>query len=127
MKKIFYLEDHTFYANVIVPELIRQGYSVTHALTYKNAEEEVVKEETYDFAILDVVLTNGKTGIHFAEKYKHKFGKMLFITGCKDTQTIETLVNKKWCSLSKHYEVIDDLKEFLENGKEFYISVDDAC
>jgi DNA-binding response OmpR family regulator len=126
-QKIFILEDHAFYANVLIPKLRKQGYVVSHYLTYKSAEEAVSNGETFDFAILDVVLTNGKTGIHFAEKYGNKFNKILFVTGCRDIQTIETLINKKWNSVSKQYEIWDDLKDFLTTDREMHISIDEAC
>jgi response regulator RpfG family c-di-GMP phosphodiesterase len=126
-KKIFYLEDHAFYANVIIPKLRKQGYEVVHCLNYKSAEEAVANGEKFDFALLDVVLTNGKTGIHFAEKHGDKFGKMLFITGCRDIQTLETLLNKDWNSVSKQYEIWDDLKDFLTSDKTMHIPLDEAC
>lgn len=125
--KIFYLEDHAFYANSIIPRLKKKGHEVVHCLNYKSAEEEIAKGN-FDCALLDVVLTNGKTGIHFAEKYSNKFNnKMLFITGCRDLQTIETLINKNWNSVSKQYEIWDDLVEFLDHNKEVHISIDEAC
>ena len=126
-KKIFYLEDHAFYANVIVPRLRKQGYEVVHCLTYKNAEEIISNGEKFDFALLDVVLTNGKTGIHFAEKYGKNFDKILFITGCRDIQTLETLINKKWNSVSKQYEIWDDLNDFLTTNRTMNIPLDEAC
>jgi DNA-binding response OmpR family regulator len=126
-KKIFYLEDHAFYANVIIPRLKKQGYEVTHCLTYKSAEEAMSGSAKYDYALLDVVLTNGKTGIHFAEKYEKAFEKILFITGCRDTQTIEALINKGWNSVSKQYEIWDDLKDFLTTDKAMHISLEEAC
>jgi DNA-binding response OmpR family regulator len=75
-KSIFFLEDHAFYANAIIPRLKKQGYNIIHCLTYKDAEDAMAKSGAYDFAILDVVLTNGKTGIHFAEKYGKRFKKI---------------------------------------------------
>jgi DNA-binding NtrC family response regulator len=126
-QKIFILEDHMFYANVLIPKLRKQGYIVSHYPTYKSAEEAVSNGETFDFGILDVVLTNGKTGIHFAEKYGSKFKKILFVTGCRDIQTIETLLSKNWNSVSKQYEIWGDLKDFLTTDREMHISIDEAC
>jgi ActR/RegA family two-component response regulator len=126
-KKIFYLEDHAFYANVIIPRLRKNGYEVVHCLTYKDAEMAISNGDKFEFALLDVVLTNGKTGIHFAEKYGKLFEKILFITGCRDIQTIETLNSKNWNSLSKQYEIWDDLYAFLTTDKKMSIPLDEAC
>jgi len=126
-QSIFLLEDHAFYANVIIPKLRKQGYLVTHCLNYKCAEEVMSSGQKFDFALLDVVLTNGKTGIHFAEKYGNRFNKILFVTGCRDIQTIETLLNKNWNSVSKQYEIWSDLRDFLTSDKEMHISLEEAC
>jgi DNA-binding NtrC family response regulator len=115
-QKIFILEDHMFYANVLIPKLRKQGYIVSHYPTYKSAEEAVSNGETFDFGILDVVLTNGS-----------KFKKILFVTGCRDIQTIETLLSKNWNSVSKQYEIWGDLKDFLTTDREMHISIDEAC
>lgn len=126
-KKIFYLEDHVFYANIIVPRLRKQGYEIVHCLNYKCAEEAMNNGEIFDYALLDVVLTNGKTGIHFAEKYSSRFGKILFITGCRDNLTLETLFNKNYNSVSKQYEIWNDLDTFLTTDKQMHIPLEEAC
>lgn len=126
MKSIFYLEDHKFFADIITQRLIKKGNNVVHVTTYKEAEEKI-KDNTYDIALIDVTLCNGKTGIHFCEKYENKFKKILFVTGNIDKMTIETLHQKNWRSIRKTDQSLVHIMEFVDGKKEdFNIPIDDT-
>jgi hypothetical protein len=107
--------------------VLEYRFDVTICTNYKEAEKILNSNKSFDYSLLDVVLTNGKTGIHLAEKYEDKLGKILFITGCRDIQTLETLHNKQWCSVSKQFEIWDDLFDFLNSDKKMYISLEESC
>ena len=112
--KILYLEDHVFYGDEMYKTLHKElsNHTVDYATNYAQAESFMI-EKSYDISLLDVILQNGRTGIHFAEQYQQKLGRILFITGCKDEPTLEAL---------KHYEYIPKstkslnlIREFLRN------------
>ncbi len=115
MKKILILEDHKFYIKEIIDELQDQGYTIDHATRYQQAEE-LIQKNTYDFAILDVILQNGKTGLHFAEKYSSKINKITFLTGCVDDVTLDAITRTPHASMMKGPTIWDTLEEFLAGG-----------
>lgn len=127
--RIFYLEDHTFFATDIVKNLKYLGHEVFYAPTYKAGEKIVEKHGPFDVSILDVLLKNGRTGIVFAEKHKPKLGRFMFLTGCRDEATLSTLGSKRYISMSKLYtKTMPKIVEFL-NNEDFYhtIPLSEAC
>jgi response regulator RpfG family c-di-GMP phosphodiesterase len=127
MKPIFYLEDHHFFADIIIRNLKQLGYDVLYCDNYYEAEKVIEKNGPFEFSILDVMLKNGKNGINFVEKYHDKLGNFIFLTGCKDEATIRTINNREYPSISKMYEIVDDLIDFIEKGKRPIISMTEVC
>lgn len=117
--KILYLEDHAFFGDSVVDILLTDfpEHKIDYATSYASAEA-LMKENKYDISILDVVLQNGKTGIHFAENYTRTLGKILFVTGCKDELTLKALEKYKY--INKDLKVIKVIKEFIANK---YVSI----
>jgi len=107
--KILYLEDHAFFGDSVRDILLTDfpEHKIDYATSYSNAES-LMRDNNYDISILDVILQNGKTGIHFAEKYSHTLGNILFVTGCKDELTLKALEKYKY--INKDLKVI---KEFI--------------
>lgn len=112
--KILYLEDHAFFGDSVIDILLTDfpEHSIDYATSYASAEI-LMRNNKYDISILDVVLQNGKTGIHFAENYTVALGKVLFITGCKDELTLKAL--EKYNYINKDLRVIKVIKEFITN------------
>jgi DNA-binding response OmpR family regulator len=114
--RILYLEDHVFFGDSVY-EILNQDFpehTIDYATGYNEAEAAILKNN-YDISILDVVLKNGKTGIHFAEKFQDKLGKILFVTGCKDEPTLKAL--EKYSYVNKDIKVLDSIKEFININK----------
>jgi DNA-binding response OmpR family regulator len=111
MKRIFILEDHTFYASEIV-EYLSKTYEVVYAQSYKEAEVILKDNVKFDFSILDVILKNGKTGIDIVNIYHKKLGDVLFLTGCIDNVTIGLI--EKYKSAHKMHFYIDDIVDVIE-------------
>jgi DNA-binding response OmpR family regulator len=116
--KILLLEDHTFFAKEIMDYIkmfIDQGnFTLHYASTYKEAEYLIGANQTFDYAILDVQLQNGRNGIEFADKNKNNIGKIMFITGCIEPEVLFTLEAKKYQYISKQSLLWVPLKKFLE-------------
>lgn len=111
--KIFYLEDHTFFASEVIEYLQEEGHEVHYAVSYKEAQE-VVNNGPFDCTLLDVILQNGKTGILFAEEYADQLGRIMFITGTPDKSTLNAM--SRYSSASKLFLIYDKLEEFLSGG-----------
>ncbi len=126
-KTIFYLEDHDFFADIIIRGLEMEGYTVYHCNNYYDAEKYINKYGPFQYSILDIILKNGKNGINFAEKHHDKLGKFIFLTGCKDESTIRTLTMYNYPSLSKMYEVMEDLVNFIEKEQIPMIPLNEVC
>ena len=112
--KILYLEDHAFFGDSI-RDILKEDFpqhEIYYATNYANAEA-MMRDNKYDISILDVVLQNGKTGIHFAEKYTKFLGKILFVTGCKDEPTIKAL--EKYNYINKDLKVLSVIRDFINN------------
>lgn len=108
--KVFYLEDHEFFSVDIIEYLQEAGHQVYYAKTYAEAEKLVEKVGSFDVSIVDVILQNGKTGIHFVSKYEPILGKIFFLTGCIDQPTIDKI--SKWKYASKRefdWEMLDEI------------------
>lgn len=116
MKKILFLDDHSFWSQEIVEYLKEEkGLDVHYAQSYNEAQAIMKKDKSFDMAILDVILQNGKTGIHFAEEHKEKLGDIIFITGCNDEFTLNAL--KSYKHASKLDNVWPTLDKFIEDNK----------
>lgn len=112
--RIFYLEDHSFFAEEIIEYLTDDlGHEVVFIDNWKDAEKLLSSGESFDVSILDVILKNGKTGVQAAEQWESQLGRILFITGCIDEVTINAV--NKYASVSKLTTVWNPLNEFL-NG-----------
>jgi DNA-binding NarL/FixJ family response regulator len=109
---ILYLEDHNFFGDSI-NQILKEDYpehNIFYATTYAQAEE-FMRKHSFKISILDVVLQNGKTGIHFVEKYSSSLGGILFVTGCKDESTLKAL--EKYNHIEKNIEVLNNIKQFI--------------
>jgi DNA-binding response OmpR family regulator len=113
--KILLCDDHTFYSKEIVEKLREDGHTVVYASNFKEAEKLITDNKAFDISILDVILQNGKTGIHLAEKYKSVLGRIMFVTGCIDDTTVNRL-NGSYACASKAKCVIPPIDEFLKGG-----------
>lgn len=109
---ILYLEDHNFYGDEMYKSIckISSIYKVDYATSYSQAKE-LMKNKKYDISLLDVILQNGKTGIHFAEEFTKQLGKILFITGCNDELTLKAL--QHYTYIPKDTQSLSFVKEFL--------------
>lgn len=114
--KILLCDDHSFYSKEIVEKLREDGHTVVYASNFKEAEMLISQNKIFDMAILDVILQNGKTGIHLAEKYKQVLGRIMFVTGCIDETTLNRL-NGSYACASKAKCVIPPIDEFIKGGK----------
>lgn len=112
--KIFYLEDHEFFASEVIEYLEEKGHEVYYATCYKQAQSMIKKGGNFDCSFLDVILQNGKTGILFAEEYKENLGRVMFITGTPDKSTLEAI--ERYSSASKLFTIYDKIDEFLNGG-----------
>ncbi len=110
--KVFYLEDHEFFSVDIIEYLQEAGHTVFYAKTYAEAEKLIEEQKKFDVSIVDVILQNGKTGIHFVSKHEQNLGNVLFLTGCVDQATLDKL--SKWKVASKRDIVWDALDTLLE-------------
>jgi DNA-binding response OmpR family regulator len=113
--KILMCDDHLFYSKEIVEKLREDGHDVVYAPNFKEAESALLTQK-FDASLLDVLLQNGKTGIHLAEKYTHKLGRIMFITGCNDDMTINT-IKEKYACVSKLKTIWKYLDDFIAGGK----------
>jgi CheY-like chemotaxis protein len=109
MKKVLFLDDHTFWSVEII-EYLRddKGLEVHYAQSYNEAVAIMKKEKSFDMSILDVILQNGKTGLLFAETFKENLGNIIFITGCND-QTTNTALESY-----NHVHKLDNVWEALD-------------
>jgi DNA-binding response OmpR family regulator len=112
--KILQLEDHPFFANEVTEYLTELGHVVTFVESWDAAEDVMLSGAEFDACILDVVLKNGKTGLHFAKKWKDKIGRPLFITGCVDEITINAV--NRYSAISKLTVIWKGLDEFIAGG-----------
>lgn len=126
-KKIFYLEDHEFFANTIIEPLEMDYGEIYYAKNYKEAESIIKKHGPFTHSIIDVYLQNGKTGILFVEKNKEFLGKFVFVTGSKDVGTIKTLHSRGYYSISKIYQSAADVCNFIENNTKPMIDISEVC
>jgi two-component SAPR family response regulator len=114
--KILYLEDHSFFGDSVRDILVEDypEHTIDYVTSFASAVD-IMKNNKYDISILDVILQNGKTGIHFAEKFTSDLGKILFITGCKDDLTIKAL--EKYEYINKDLKVISTIREFIKKNE----------
>lgn len=111
--KILFLEDHSFFASDIIEYFTEEtNFELIHVKTYKEAIRAIEKNK-FDFAILDVILQNGKTGLDVAKYSPDKLGKIMFLTGCCDKTTLEAL--KEYIVVSKLEVIWPKLEDFLNN------------
>lgn len=113
--KVFYLEDHEFFSVDIIEYLRELGHEVYYAKTYAEAEAIINEVQNFDVSIVDVILQNGKTGIHFVSKHEGNLGKIMFLTGCVDSQTLDKLT--KWQVASKRDVIWDTLDTLLQDAE----------
>jgi hypothetical protein len=127
--KVFYLEDHSFFADTII-EVLKEyidDIDIYYCKSYAEAEKTMKKYGPFTHSIIDVFLQNGKTGILFVEKHFDLLGKTVFVTGSKDRGTIETLNNKNYNSISKIYQSAEEVMEFIIHNTAPKISLDILC
>lgn len=113
--KVLYLEDHEFFSVDIIEYVQECGHDVYYAKTYAEAEKLIQDHKNFDAAIVDVILQNGKTGIHFVSKHEGSLGEVMFLTGCVDQATLDKL--SKWRVASKRdiiWEKLDDIFKAAE-------------
>jgi DNA-binding response OmpR family regulator len=113
--KVLYLEDHEFFSIDIIEYLKEAGHEVFYAKTYAEAEALIETNKTFNVSIIDVILQNGKTGIHFVSKHEDKLGKIMFLTGCIDQPTLDKL--SKWNFASKRDIIWDKLDILIDSVK----------
>jgi DNA-binding response OmpR family regulator len=113
--KILLCDDHKFYSKEVLEKLTEDGHVVSYASNFKEAESIIGSQKKFDAAILDVILQNGKTGLHLAEKYKSNLGRIMFVTGCTDETTLKLLRGIYACA-SKAVSVIEPIDEFVAGG-----------
>ena len=111
---VFYLEDHQFFSVDII-EYLSENHNVFYAKTYAEAEKLIEEHKNFDASIIDVILQNGKTGIHFVTKYEGNLGNIMFLTGCVDQPTLDKL--SKWEVASKRDVIWDKLDKLLEDAE----------
>lgn len=112
--RIFYLEDHEFFSVDIIEYLQESGHDVFYSKTYADAVKLIEEHKNFDVSIIDVILQNGKTGIHFVSNYENNLGKILFLTGCVDKPTLDKL--QKWSVASKREIIWSKLDKLLETA-----------
>ena len=112
--KVFYLEDHEFFSVDILEYLKELNHEVFYAKTYDEAERLINQHKNFDVSIVDVILQNGKTGIHFVTKYEGNLGKIMFLTGCVDQPTLDKLA--KWEVVSKRETIWDKMDTILDTA-----------
>jgi DNA-binding response OmpR family regulator len=112
--KILLLEDHSFFATELVDYFIEEtNYEVCYAKSYKEAVLALDKHGPFDYTILDVILQNGKTGLDLVRGHKDKLGKIMFLTGCSDDTTLNTL--QEYIVVSKLEVIWPKLEEFFKD------------
>lgn len=112
--KVLYLEDHDFYSIDIIDYIKDEHHEVYYAKTYAEAEHLMETHKEFDVSIVDVILQNGKTGIHFVTKYENRLGKIMFLTGCVDQLTLDKI--SKWNVASKRYMEWDKLDKLFQSA-----------
>lgn len=113
--KVFYLEDHVFFSEDILEYLKELDHEVFYAKTYNEAVQLIEEHKNFDVSLIDVILQNGKTGIHFVTKYEGSLGKIMFLTGCVDQPTLDKL--SKWEVANKRDTIWDKLDKLLESAE----------
>ena len=123
--RILYLEDHLFFARGILEYLERDLHAdITYVKSWKEVKAVLDSGESFDFSLLDVLLQNGKTGVHVAEasEWKKQLGNILFITGCTDDITLQAI--KNFCSVSKMKSPLPNIVRFILTNEEVHINED---
>ena len=110
--KVLYLEDHEFYSIDVIEYIKEESHELFYAKTYAEAEKLIEEHKNFDVSIIDVILQNGKTGIHFVSKHEGNLGEIMFLTGCIDQATLDKL--SKWRVASKREIVWDKLDKLFE-------------
>lgn len=110
--KVLYLEDHEFYSVDVIEYIKEENHELFYAKTYAEAENLIREHKNFDVSIIDVILQNGKTGIHFVTKHEGNLGEIMFLTGCIDQATLDKL--SKWRVASKREIVWDKLDKLFE-------------
>ena len=111
--KILMVDDHTFYSEMIVDWIREQGHEIHYVTRYDDAVKVLEKEGKFDFSILDVILQNGKTGLTIVKNYPTQLGKILFLTGCTDQPTLNSI--SPYASIHKTEVIWDHLEKFFIN------------
>jgi DNA-binding NarL/FixJ family response regulator len=111
--RILLLEDHVFFASEIVEYFEEETpHEIIYVKSYKEAVAAIEKYKTFDYAILDVILQNGKTGLDIARLYSDKLKNIMFLTGCCDTATLNAL--KDFIVVSKLEVIWPKLEKFFK-------------
>ena len=112
--KIFYLEDHGFYAVDIIKFLKMKGHEVVWCDNYYDSIN-ILEENKFDCSILDIILQNGKTGLQLASEHKQNLGRVMFLTGCVDKSTLDNVVSL-YPTANKIIRSLEKVNEFINGG-----------
>ena len=117
--KVLLLEDHMFCAEMMCDLFKDRKIEIIHASNY-NAGIKAWEKEEFDFAILDILLQNGRTGLEFYHQIMKESIPIFFLTGCIDDITLDQVNGYK--VIQKNEEELEKLlsvliKEFEETGK----------
>lgn len=114
--RILLLEDHNFFGDEVAEYLHDDlHYEVCYAHNYDQAIDLINQYDHFDYSFIDVLLQNGRTGIDVVSNYEKQLGKIMFITGCADTPTLDRI--KKYASASKLFEIWPKIQCFLKGEK----------
>lgn len=110
---IFILDDHEFYCLDIIEYLREMKHNVVYIKSFKDAIAYFQEhpQQMFDFSLIDIILSNGKTGVHFVSQYEQRLGKILFITGCVDENTLQTI--QKWDFVNKQDNVLEKIDMYI--------------
>ncbi|MCS7317589.1 MAG: hypothetical protein NZZ41_04660 [Candidatus Dojkabacteria bacterium] len=113
------LDDHEFYCRDLIEYITLAKQEVYFAKNFREGVEIMEKNPSlvFDVSFIDIILNNGKTGLHFISRYESRLGKIIILTGCIDDNTLETV--KKWEVINKADNVLEKLDDIFE---EFHVS-----
>lgn len=113
--RFFILDDHEFYCNDIIDYLKEKGQEVFFAQTYQDACKIISKIDRIDVSFIDIILNNGKTGLHFLSLWEYKLGTVFILTGCVDAHTLDKV--KKWKVIQKADNILDIIDEIISQNQ----------
>lgn len=114
--RFFILDDHEFYCQDIIEYLKEKGQEVFYAKTYKEANELISTLDKIDVSFIDIILNNGKTGLHFLSLWEYKLGNIFILTGCVDANTLDKV--KKWKVIQKADNILNIIDEIISQGNQ---------